>query len=79
VTKTDDMNQVNHSCEPNICFDLNGDRASWHVRALRDIQTDEACKFKNAPYAFNKLKRVTSNLFLPKHRMGNGPALQMPL
>ena len=33
---------VNHSCEPNVAFDLSSDdQAEWHVRALRRIEAGE--------------------------------------
>ena len=33
---------VNHSCEPNVAFDMSSKNpADWHVRALRRIQTGE--------------------------------------
>jgi len=37
---------VNHSCEPNIAFDLtSADKQKWHARALRDIDPGETITF----------------------------------
>ncbi|KDQ61598.1 hypothetical protein JAAARDRAFT_171909 [Jaapia argillacea MUCL 33604] len=33
-----DLVYINHSCEPNVCFDLTSlDPSEWHCRALKDI------------------------------------------
>ncbi|KAJ7132118.1 hypothetical protein C8R44DRAFT_901969 [Mycena epipterygia] len=38
--------QVNHSCEPNIAFDLSSsDPAEWHVRALKNIDAGSPLTF----------------------------------
>jgi hypothetical protein len=37
---------VNHSCEPNVAFDLSSPNASkWHVRALKSIQPGDTRKY----------------------------------
>ncbi|KAJ7880325.1 hypothetical protein B0H14DRAFT_1572916 [Mycena olivaceomarginata] len=41
-----DTAQVNHSCEPNIVFDLSSaDSSKWHVRALKDIEAGSPVTF----------------------------------
>ncbi|KAJ7695087.1 hypothetical protein B0H17DRAFT_930971 [Mycena rosella] len=41
-----DLVYVNHSCEPNVVFDLSSaDRANWHVRALKDIDAGSPLTF----------------------------------
>lgn len=36
---------VNHSCEPNVAFDLSSeDQNEWHVRALKTIREGETRK-----------------------------------
>ena len=37
---------VNHSCEPNVAFDLTStDKQKWHARALRDIHPGETMTY----------------------------------
>lgn len=37
---------MNHSCEPNVAFDLSSeDPAEWHVRALKRIEADKDVTF----------------------------------
>ena len=46
---------VNHSCEPNVAFDLSSkDMSQWHVRALRPIKAGDPCELE-----FSQLKNVT--------------------
>ncbi|KAJ7281935.1 hypothetical protein C8J57DRAFT_1298947 [Mycena rebaudengoi] len=41
-----DFLYVNHSCEPNIAFDLSsGDPMEWHIRALKDINAGDPLTF----------------------------------
>jgi len=41
-----DLVYVNHSCEPNVAFDLSSEDVSqWHVRALRPIKAGESLTF----------------------------------
>ncbi|KJA15254.1 hypothetical protein HYPSUDRAFT_92035 [Hypholoma sublateritium FD-334 SS-4] len=41
-----DLVYINHSCEPNVAFDLSStDRAKWHLRALKDIKRGEPLTF----------------------------------
>lgn len=38
-------NEVNHSCEPNVVFDLSSkDASKWHIRALQDVGVGTARK-----------------------------------
>ena len=37
--------QVNHSCSPNVAFDMNAGPSSWHVRALKDLPKGEIMTF----------------------------------
>ncbi|KAJ7050520.1 hypothetical protein C8F01DRAFT_1178633 [Mycena amicta] len=41
-----DFVYVNHSCEPNVVFDLSDkDRTKWQVRAVQDIETGSPITF----------------------------------
>ncbi|GAA94823.1 uncharacterized protein L969DRAFT_97214 [Mixia osmundae IAM 14324] len=40
-----DLVYVNHSCDPNVAFELPKDRSRWLVRALTDIPQGEALTF----------------------------------
>ncbi|EDR05667.1 uncharacterized protein LACBIDRAFT_302809 [Laccaria bicolor S238N-H82] len=41
-----DLVYVNHSCEPNVAFDLSSpDTSNWHLRALRRIEPGETLTF----------------------------------
>jgi len=41
-----DLVYINHSCEPNVAFDLSSnDRSKWHVRALREIHIGDTLTF----------------------------------
>ncbi|KAG8894610.1 hypothetical protein FRB99_001103 [Tulasnella sp. 403] len=41
-----DLLYVNHSCEPNVAFDISSSfRQDWHVRALKDINAGNALTF----------------------------------
>ncbi|KAJ6485891.1 hypothetical protein C8R45DRAFT_1062729 [Mycena sanguinolenta] len=41
-----DFVYVNHSCEPNVAFDLSSaDPEKWHVRALKNIEVGSAVTF----------------------------------
>jgi len=41
-----DLVYVNHSCEPNIAFDVSHpDRSQWHARALREISAGDTLTF----------------------------------
>jgi hypothetical protein len=41
-----DLVYLNHSCEPNVAFDLTSlDKGKWHARALRDIEPGEPMTF----------------------------------
>ncbi|TFY79069.1 hypothetical protein EWM64_g4946 [Hericium alpestre] len=41
-----DLVYVNHSCEPNVAFDLSSpDRTQWHARALKPIHSGEPLTF----------------------------------
>ncbi|KIM44856.1 hypothetical protein M413DRAFT_442826 [Hebeloma cylindrosporum] len=41
-----DLVYINHSCEPNVAFDLSSpDRAKWHLRALKNIQPGDTLNF----------------------------------
>ncbi|TFY72938.1 hypothetical protein EVG20_g98 [Dentipellis fragilis] len=41
-----DLVYVNHSCEPNVAFDLSSpDRSKWHARALKPIRAGESMTF----------------------------------
>ncbi|EIM86877.1 uncharacterized protein STEHIDRAFT_131417 [Stereum hirsutum FP-91666 SS1] len=41
-----DLLYVNHSCEPNVAFDLSAlNYKEWHVRALRDIHKGDTLTF----------------------------------
>jgi len=41
-----DLVYINHSCEPNVCFDLSSpDRSQWQLRALRNIKAGETLEF----------------------------------
>jgi len=40
---------VNHSCEPNVAFDLTSpDRSKWHLKALHHIKEGEMSKCRNS-------------------------------
>ncbi|KAJ7173779.1 hypothetical protein C8R46DRAFT_1161527 [Mycena filopes] len=46
VELNSDFLYVNHSCEPNIAFDLSSaDPTEWHVRALKDIDAGSPVTF----------------------------------
>jgi len=46
VELNSDLVFVNHSCEPNVAFDISSlDSSEWHVRALRDIGVGTALTF----------------------------------
>ncbi|PPQ79677.1 hypothetical protein CVT25_003251 [Psilocybe cyanescens] len=39
-----DLLYVNHSCEPNVAFDLSSsDQTKWHLKALKPINAGDAC------------------------------------
>ncbi|KIJ53160.1 hypothetical protein M422DRAFT_73965 [Sphaerobolus stellatus SS14] len=41
-----DLVYVNHSCEPNVAFDLSSsDSSKWHLRALKEIEAGEYLTF----------------------------------
>ncbi|KAF8972661.1 hypothetical protein BDZ97DRAFT_2003516 [Flammula alnicola] len=41
-----DLVYINHSCEPNVAFDLSSpDQCKWHLRALKDIQPGDTLTF----------------------------------
>ncbi|KAH9479641.1 Histone-lysine N-methyltransferase ash1 [Psilocybe cubensis] len=41
-----DLLYVNHSCEPNVAFDLSAsDRAKWHLKALKKIDAGDHLTF----------------------------------
>ncbi|KAI0060954.1 hypothetical protein BV25DRAFT_1887393 [Artomyces pyxidatus] len=40
-----DLVYVNHSCEPNVAFDLSGDYSQWHLRALKPIRAGDFLTF----------------------------------
>jgi hypothetical protein len=43
---------VNHSCEPNVAFNLSSpDRANWHIRALKRIEVGDPRK-GHTPHQF---------------------------
>jgi hypothetical protein len=50
---------VNHSCEPNVAFDLSSnDSSDWHVRALKEINVGDARTRNSSPLVvYDKLKR----------------------
>ncbi|KAG8946078.1 hypothetical protein FRC04_012056 [Tulasnella sp. 424] len=46
VELNSDLVYVNHSCEPNVAFDLSSPRSNeWHVRALKNISPGEPLSF----------------------------------
>jgi len=46
VELNSDLVYVNHSCKPNVAFDLSSpDLCKWHVRALEDIQVGTTLTF----------------------------------
>ncbi|EAU90155.1 hypothetical protein CC1G_05693 [Coprinopsis cinerea okayama7 len=41
-----DLVYINHSCDPNVAFDLSSrDPSQWHLRALKDIKAGETLGF----------------------------------
>ncbi|KAF9786409.1 hypothetical protein BJ322DRAFT_1210802 [Thelephora terrestris] len=41
-----DLVYVNHSCEPNVAFDLSSkDTSQWHVRALKQVKAGDPLTF----------------------------------
>ncbi|KAJ6581205.1 hypothetical protein B0H19DRAFT_1114212 [Mycena capillaripes] len=46
VELNSDFQYVNHSCEPNVAFDLSSaDPAKWHVRAMKNIDVGSPVTF----------------------------------
>ncbi|KAN0121216.1 hypothetical protein V8E52_003804 [Russula decolorans] len=46
VLLNSDLSYVNHSCDPNVAFDLSGpDQAKWHMYALKRITAGEPVTF----------------------------------
>ncbi|KAI0313540.1 hypothetical protein OF83DRAFT_1140952 [Amylostereum chailletii] len=46
VELNSDLVYVNHSCEPNVAFDMSSsDRSEWNVRALKPVDEGDALTF----------------------------------
>lgn len=72
---------VNHSCEPNVVFDLSSkDMSHWHLRALREIKAGDPCELQDGPPAVSiGFDHFESNILLPEHRVEDGSAVRLPL
>jgi hypothetical protein len=63
---------VNHSCEPNVAFDLSSSDASeWHVRALKPIEEGDKREFASDREGSCIIGNY-SDVLLPEHGMGYG-------
>ena len=59
---------VNHSCDPNVAFDLSSeDTSQWHVRALTSIKVGDPCESRDTPTlsVLTSAETVTVTFFYP--------------
>jgi len=75
---------VNHSCEPNVAFDLTStDKEKWHARALRDINPGDTLTFFYPSTEWDMEQNFECQCGAPvrQYRLGLGkiPCLQISL
>jgi len=83
VELNSDLVFVNHSCEPNVAFDLSSpDPTEWHVRALSDLKVGTPLTFfyPSTEWAMSQvfdcqcganscLKRIQGAVYLPREEL----------
>ena len=59
---------ANHSCDPNVAFDLSAeDTSQWHVRALKPIKAGDPCESRDTLTlsVLTSVETVTVTFFYP--------------
>lgn len=77
---TSSLPPVNHSCEPNVVFDLSSkDVLQWHLRAVRLIKPGDPCESQDTSVLAVYRRNDPSDILLPEHRVEDGSAIRLPL